>query len=84
MKLMNGLLINVRSEEEMEELLSECERQGIKWASSRPISAFNPYYIHREETCIVIHDDFITYESVNSHRFIERELILYSDLKKEK
>ena len=81
MKLLNGVAVNVRNEEEAKELLEFYEKHKITWASTRRATEFNPYYIHKEDTCIVLHDNVITYEHRDCHRAIEREVVLYSDIK---
>ena len=68
MKLIKGVLINLKTNEEVLELLLECEQQGIKWASGRNALEFNPYQYYGDKTCIVIYDDVITYDSLDSHK----------------
>lgn len=83
LKLLNGVSINTRTKEELKELLEFYDKHGVTWASGRKISEFNPYEIHKEDTCIVLHKDVITYECVGCHQYIKRKLILFSELKEE-
>lgn len=83
MKLLNRVAINTRTEKELKELLEFYEKNKITWASGRKATEFNPYLIHKENTCIVLHYNVITYECVDCHRAIEREVVLYSDIKGE-
>ena len=81
MEQLNGISINTRTEKELNELLEFYDKHGVTWASSRRVMDFNPYPIHKEGTCIVLHDNVITYECVGCHQYIERKLILFNELK---
>ena len=56
MKLLNGVAINTRTQQELNELLEFYDKMGIKWASTRKATEFNPYPIHKEDTCIVLRE----------------------------
>ena len=83
-RLKNETVYHVKSEEEAEEFLKQCEAQHISWATGTNATSHTNYSEYGKNTCYYIDSDYmLTYGSVGGFERDNVRIVDFSTLLKE-
>ena len=80
MKEQKNTVVNLKTQEEYNEYMKMCEKEGWKWAEGQRPMGFNGWTKYKEETCIKIRDYF-SYRSLEKSKLENEKVITLSQLK---